>query len=175
MRRPRGKDEAFKEEYVMKHKYHGEKVNVIGFFSAQGVGGIETFTDNMTGKKLKTLLSHCLLQTANQHCTNNERWYHLHNNDKKFHSGDVKKWCFDNGVTNLEFPSYLPDLNPIENIWAILKYKLNLMSYTTVNQLVAGINDAWKSIPTERVNRIVMSMSKRCQAVIANNGYKTKY
>jgi len=47
-------------------------------------------------------------------------WYrwHLHDNDKKFKSKVVSRYCHDAGINNIDFPSYSPDLNPIENLWA---------------------------------------------------------
>jgi transposase len=43
------------------------------------------------------------------------------NNDPKHTSKVVAKWLKDNKVKVLEYPSQIPDLNPIENVWAELK------------------------------------------------------
>ena len=42
-------------------------------------------------------------------------------NDPKHTSKVVAKWLKDNEVKVLELPSQIPDLNPIENVWAELK------------------------------------------------------
>ena len=64
VRRPRGKQIAYEDEYVAKYRHHGEKINIIGFITVHGVGGIEIFDENMDRIKLKKLLDNNLLKTA---------------------------------------------------------------------------------------------------------------
>ena len=43
----------------------------------------------------------------------------------------------------MAWPPYSPDLFPIENLWAIVKRKLHIASYTSVNEMVQRIMDIW--------------------------------
>ena len=174
VRRPRGKQIAYEDEYVAKYRHHGEKINIIGFITVHGVGGIEIFDENMDRIKLKKLLDNNLLKTARQYYPN-EQWYFLHDNDKKFKSGMVVEWCHNNGVTVMDFPPYSPDLNPIENVWAFLKYNSTRCNPQDVGELRKCIIEQWSKIPLAKLKKCIISMPKRCKAVIANNGYKTKY
>ena len=36
----------------------------------------------------------------------------------------MKEWAAENGVELLDWPPYSPDLNPIENLWHILKAEI---------------------------------------------------
>lgn len=75
----------------------------------------------------------------------------------------------------MDFPSYSPDLNPIENLWADLKRRIELHNCRTVDELKQVIEDEWFKTSDELCARLVDSMPIRCKAVITNHGFKTKY
>lgn len=174
VRRPQGRDVAYEEQYCTTQLYHGKKVNVIGFFTGYGVGEIGIFDDNMNGEKMVQMFSQHLT-TTHQHYYPNQQWYLLHDNDKKFHSKVVKEWLFNNGVTCLDFPTYSPDLNPIEHLWADLKRRIEKYKCTTVEKLKRVIEYEWNATDPDLCEKLVNSMADRCKAVIKNKGYKTKY
>ena len=181
VRRPRGTKYAVRDEYTQKSSHHGEKINIIGFISCNGVGKLETFTKNMDGKLLKKLFKNNVIQSAKQFFTDNtgemREWWLLHDNDKKFHTHLVKQWCFNNGVALIDFPTYSPDLNPIENIWAYLKHAITLRNaeIKDVKDLIRIIHEEWLRIPTIYCWNACLSMKRRCLQVIANNGFKSNY
>ena len=41
----------------------------------------------------------------------------------------------ENNIKIIDWPPYSPDLNPIENIWAIMKRKIAGKTFTTINSL----------------------------------------
>lgn len=174
VRRPKGKHVAYRREYCANKEHKGEKVNVMGFFTAHGVGEILIFDENMTGLVQRRLLKQGLLPTARKYYPSG-MWWHLHDNDKKFHSKVVTEWCHEHGVNNMEFPAYSPDLNPIENLWAILKARVENRNPRDVEELKEVILAEWKSIEKDICARLAGSMIRRCQAVIDNEGGRTKY
>lgn len=163
-------------EYCHRYKHHTDKINMIGFISSRGVGRIELFEENMDAKILKRLLTNNVVASANKLFGDTfHNWWFLHDNDKKFTSGLVRKWCFDNGIQCLDFPPYSPDLNPIEHIWVDLKKAVEKRNPQSLSDLKQIIKEEWDKLSASRCAKLISSMEKRCENVIANHGFRTKY
>jgi hypothetical protein len=73
------------------------------------------------------------------------------------------------------WPSGSPDMNPIENLWAIMKARVSEVGAETVDDLIDIIVAVWEALtPTELAN-LTNSMQARFAAVIAANGGQTNY
>jgi transposase len=57
------------------------------------------------------------------------------NNDPKYTSKVVAKWLKDNKVKVLEWPLQIPDLIPIEHLWAELKKRVRARRLKNLTQL----------------------------------------
>ncbi len=68
-----------------------------------------------------------------------------------------------------------PDLNPIENQWGILKWKVEERKVSNVHRLCDVVMEEWKRTPVATREAQVNSMHKRVKAVVENNGGHTKY
>jgi transposase len=84
----------------------------------------------------------------------------------------------------MDWPPYSPDLNPIENLWAIMKqeiYKLHPElehandSENTRQLLTQAAKEAWHAIENRVLYKLSVNMPKRVEAVIAAQGWYTKY
>lgn len=96
-------------------------------------------------------------------------------NDPK-HSSKVLKQVFnDEQIPVLKWPSQSPDLNPIENLWEIVDRKLRTRTYSNKDDLLAGLQEQWVNLDMNIIDKLIESMPRRCQAVIDNNSYFTKY
>uniref|UniRef100_A0A9J8DLD2 Tc1-like transposase DDE domain-containing protein n=1 Tax=Cyprinus carpio carpio TaxID=630221 RepID=A0A9J8DLD2_CYPCA len=85
------------------------------------------------------------------------------------------KWFTDHGITVLNWPANSPDLNPIENLWDIVKKKLRDARPNTLDELKAAIEASWASITPQQCHRLIASMPHRIEAVISAKGFPTKY
>ncbi len=87
----------------------------------------------------------------------------------------TKSWFNDHGVTVLDWPANSPDLNPIENLWGIVKRKMRDTRPNNADDLKAAIKATWASITPEQCHRLIVSMPRRIDAVIHAKGGPTKY
>ena len=75
-------------------------------------------------------------------------------------------------ITVLDWPGNSPDLNPIENLWSIVKNRLRKMDCTTKIKLIEAVIHVW--FHDEEIKKIcktlVLSMKKRVKSVLENKG-----
>lgn len=84
----------------------------------------------------------------------------------------------------MEWPPYSPDLNPIENLWALLKaeiYKirpdlLNMRNNDETKEiLVETAQIAWERLDLDHLKHLSDTMPHRVQAIIESEGWYTPY
>lgn len=97
----------------------------------------------------------------------------------------TQQWMADNNIwLHIGWPPYSPDMNPIEHVWWHLKklvYQVrpDIDSITNKDRqkeaLIEALPRAWKLIPRRIVEEVVNSMPRRIEALIAAQGWHTKY
>ncbi|KAM4055516.1 DDE superfamily endonuclease [Hirsutella rhossiliensis] len=92
-------------------------------------------------------------------------------------------WVEENRVDLVDWPPYSPDLNPIENVWKLLKESImetHLSSQTfqrTIAPSRSSVCSGWsvEDLEEDTLNHLIESMPRRLQAVVAARGWYTKY
>ncbi len=82
-------------------------------------------------------------------------------------------WFKDHGIPVLNWPANSPDLNPIENLWCIVKRKMRYARPNNAEELKAAIRATWALITPEQCHRLIDSMPRRIAAVIQAKGAPT--
>ena len=96
-----------------------------------------------------------------------------HDNDPKHTSKMTTALLKKLRVKVMDWPSMSPDLIPIEHLWGILKWKVEICKVSNFYQLCDVMEES-KRTPVATCEALNY-MSKRVQAVLENNGGHTKY
>jgi transposase len=87
----------------------------------------------------------------------------------------VKKYFEEKGIDVLSWPPYSPDLNPIENVWSIMKLEVARKRPESIEALKSLLMMIWETISPATLKNLSNSMKRRCIAVIKAKGGPTKY
>ena len=80
-------------------------------------------------------------------------------------------------IAVLDWPGNSPDLNPIENLWATIKRRIEKTDCSTVQKLISAITRTWyyDDEVVKRCSTLVDSMPKRVKMLIKAKGGHTSY
>jgi transposase len=96
----------------------------------------------------------------------------------------VKRVLEEIGIVVIVWPPYSPYLNPIENLWAIMKHEIcklypdleyanNLEA--TLERLIEAAKEASQAIDQRVLYKFSITIPHRVEAVLAAKGWYTKY
>lgn len=172
VRRPVGK--RLNKKYIAPTvKHGGGSVMVWGCFSGYGMGPLHRITGIMDKFMYRDILREHLIPYMDDKVP--LRSFFQQDNDPKHSSKLIKKWFQDEKIAVLPWPSQSPDLNPIENMWEFVDGKIRDKNYSNLNDLFLALQKSWREISEDYINKLILSMPKRCASVIQEKGYYTKY
>ena len=103
--------------------------------------------------------------------------YYFQQDNARIHTSKYAMNFFDeNFVELLDWPAYSPDLNPIENLWSIIKHELdNCDEFKSFAEFKTKIFKIWENIDQSRIDKLINSMSSRIEQCIEREGWPTDY
>lgn len=129
----------------------------------------------MNAAKYIDILSEHHIPTARRIFGVARPWSLLHDNDRKHVARTVREFLQRERIRVLPWPAKSPDLNIAQNFWARMTSIVHDISPSTVEELKTAIMQAWESIDQEFITNLVDSLPMRLQAVVAADGWRTKY
>eukprot|EP00854_Cymbomonas_tetramitiformis_P027532 gene27532-33962_t len=83
-------------------------------------------------------------------------WVFMQDGAKPHTTKVTQKWLAENVPSYITaWPPNSPDLNPIENLWAVMARSLAGSRFKNIDELKEGIQKAWDDIPTSTMRNIV--------------------
>lgn len=172
VRRPKSKD--IDPRYTRPTlKHGGGSIMIWGAMHWRGVGPIHKIEGRMDRVQYCNILQNVMLPYTDENLP--VIWKLQQDNGPKHTATFTKKWIAENLVSSIDWPSCSPDLNPIENLWQILKRKVSFKKAGNLGVLYEESKLAWESIPPSVCATLIESMPRRLQAVVSNCSYATKY
>ena len=153
---------------------HDRKVMVWGCFAAHRVGIIKWIKGIMCKEDYEEVLNNSMVPSADM-LFGEDNFIFQHDNDPKHTAKLIKTWFTDGNIETLAWPAQSPDLNPIENLWAILDKRLAERTCNSEKELFNELEKGWNELPVDLLTSLVESMPRRIQAVIDAEGEATKY
>lgn len=147
---------------------HPIKRNVWGCITSWGIGNIFVFKGIMDANLYINILIDNLLPMYN------EDYIFQHDNDPKHTAAITSSFLIEQNIKVLVWSPCSPDLNPIENVWKLLKDMLIKENITNSN-FDDAIVRCWNKIKFEHIYNCIESIPIRLSQVIQNNGGHINY
>ncbi len=145
-----------------------------GAMSSAGIGPLCFLRSKVNTAVYQEVLEHFMLPAADQ--LYGDANFIFQQDLAPAHSAKATStWFKDHGIPVLNWPANSPDLNPIENLWGIVKRKMRYARPNNAEELKATIRATWALITPEQCHRLINSMPRRIPAVIQAKGAPTKY
>jgi transposase len=152
---------------------HGPSVMIWGGFSIRGTTTLYIGHGSINSEKYCQILNENLLPTIN--VLHPEGWTLMQDNATCHTSLKTKSWLKENEVAIMSWPACSPDLNPIENIWGLMKNKLERTENLNTSNWISQIQEIWDNLSHDLLRNLVNSMTRRLNLVIEANGDKIDY
>jgi len=173
---------SLREDCVVQRVKHPTQVMVWSVMSVYGTGCLHIVEGHMNQEQYKTILEKRLIPQLNEWAS--KRGFSgtgdlifMHDGAPCHKGRSVTEFLEAHGIETLPWPGNSPDMNPIENLWSILKSKMHKKTITNKRQLIEELISAWTREDRIRdaCKELVHSMPARVAALNNAKGSFTKY
>lgn len=176
VRRPRG--EKYNERYIDKHVNANRRLNFFSWVTRDGTGDIYFYT-----RMDSTLYCECvstMIDTLREHYGDN--FLVVHDNARFSTSRETLDYLIRHDLNRyfLAIPAYSPDMNIIENLWALLKrrvrqYIFDFGPQRELDEFRNLITETWCNIEQDIIDNLYDSLPNRMHKIIAAEGQLSRY
>jgi hypothetical protein len=154
---------------------HSGKVHVWAAISFLGKVCIRVFTNNNNAAFYCSLLDMGFRYTADSMYGGPGTWVYQHDNSPIHTAIAVRNHLESQGFSVLDWPSKSPDLNPIENLWHLLKQRVRKRLPQNTESLTQCILEEWSSLDDQTVSNLCASIHSRLIHCVRARGGPIQY
>ena len=168
-----------------KAKKEGSGGNMANFFVAIGYGrGVvlcKHYPWKLNGERFAKFIKHVFPSTFNHCGTEPLGQLFLQDGDPKQNAKVAEEAWQELGCEKFSIPARSPDLNPIENVFHLVRAKLaqdaleQEIKQESYDEFCKRISKTFTDFPSDVVDRTIDSMKDRLKRIIATKGERTKY
>ena len=143
-------------------------------FSKVGLGPLVALDENLNSANYLNLLKNNLLPEIR---AAGLPMVFMQDNAPCHKSRLILDFLAQENIETLPWPPQSPDLNPIENLWAIIKSRIKAQFSTpkTRDELIEQVFTIWEGITPELCHNLADSMKNRLKQVLERKGKHTDY
>jgi len=154
---------------------HPERLTFWGCFGNGKVGPLQFLTGSINSQTYVAILRSCLADAKAEVFENGE-FIFQQDNAPCHVSKTTRRWFSRSSIDTLSWPPQSPDLNPIENLWEILKRQVYAKKeMKNLEDLQKHLQECWMNISMGSLVNLINSMPSRVKQVIKNHGGSTKF
>ena len=147
------------------------KANCWGAISSRGSTSLNIYQENLKAPLYQTTLEKHRMEMDELYP---EGYYFVQDNHPAHQP--LETWLDENEFGRILFPSYSPDLNPMENLWSALKYAVACDAPNSESGLIRSLKSNWEKLTTsENLSFYFESLHSRYFECIEENGVFFRY
>ena len=153
------------DEKIIKSKYkYPIKINLWGAIIKNNKLVFKIFNKKMNSDTYIEILKEKIIPTIK-----NKKYIYQQDNALYHASFKMLSFFSKNKIEVMYWPPCSPDINPVENIWNLVKNKVRQKHYNNKEEMINEVTEILLNFPIEQINKLIDSMDNRIEALYNNN------
>lgn len=154
---------------------NGIEIHVWGIISWNGPGPIKVVNGTLNAIRYQAEILNDIDLICARLANVGQPFVFMHDMAPAHRAATTKRFLDAKNVRVLPWCGNSPDLNPIENLWAIVQRRVNKAQVRNRDDLLNAVRRSFAEVSTEYVHALYRSLPRRVLAVIRARGGNTRY